>query len=265
MLNSQNTVSGNALFNSRISARPRGIALAVLAIMRIPLYACSDDAPGDTDAQPMVDVQEAPAPAKARFASISTMAFGPDNILNVQQRSAQISLPRQPAGVVGFFPSGDTVPENLLKFHLHFATAMAKGHAHKHIKLTEMDGQPIPWALLDPVHELWDPFQRHLTVYLDPARVKTGLNVHETLGRALVAGREYRMIVTRGWPTAAGQQLRQNFEHCFRVTHTDADPPIPCILDYRVARYRQSPTAHRYLSRALRSGVSGAIHPRAGP
>ncbi|MEM9491225.1 MAG: hypothetical protein AAGC55_18900, partial [Myxococcota bacterium] len=82
-------------------------------------------------------------------------------------------------------------------------------------------------ALLDPVRELWDRERRQLTIILDPARVKTGLIAHEKLGRALVAGHSYRLVVTPGWPTLDGGQLTTTFEHHFTAGPADRISPQP--------------------------------------
>ncbi len=134
-------------------------------------------------------------------------------------------LEPQSPGVLAVYPSSPVVPENLLKFHIHFATAMTRGSALEHVHLADGDGRRIPGALLDPVRELWGPGMRHLTVLLDPARVKTGLEAHDQLGRALSAGREYRLVVTAGWPTLDGGELKAGLEHRFRVGPTDRDSP----------------------------------------
>lgn len=128
-------------------------------------------------------------------------------------------------GVVAVYPTQTIVPENLLKFHLHFATGMKQGWARTHVELTDEEGTPISDALLEPIHELWDTSQRHLTVFLDPGRVKTGLTVHDTLGRALVSGRNYRLVVRPGWPTLDGKVLKTRFAHAFRAGPTDRNPP----------------------------------------
>src|SRR5262245_41353350 len=54
------------------------------------------------------------------------------------------------------YPSGDTLPENQLRFYLHFSAPMRQGDVYRHIRLLDADGKPITDALLELEDELWD-------------------------------------------------------------------------------------------------------------
>ena len=89
------------------------------------------------------------------------------------------SLPHEPtvppAVVDGIFPSSDALPENLLRFYVHFSAPMQSGGVQDHIVLLGSDGQPVVAAFLELTTELWGPAMRRLTVLLDPGRIKRGV------------------------------------------------------------------------------------------
>ena len=41
------------------------------------------------------------------------------------------------------YPSADVLPDNQLKFYLHFSAPMRRGEAWQHIHLLKQDGQPV--------------------------------------------------------------------------------------------------------------------------
>lgn len=83
------------------------------------------------------------------------------------------------------FPSGGSVPENLLRVSIEFAEPPPAGTAAG-VRLTRTDGTEIERAFYP--QPLWSPDGRALTLYLDPGRVKTGLAAHDAAGRPLSAG-----------------------------------------------------------------------------
>jgi hypothetical protein len=72
----------------------------------------------------------------------------------------EFSLPREPkigpTKVKHFFPSSDSLPENLLRFYVCFSNPMQRGRAAEHISLLGPDGRPAPDVLYRPPVELWD-------------------------------------------------------------------------------------------------------------
>lgn len=104
-----------------------------------------------------------------------------------------------PPGVVSVRPSGPTVPENLLRISLRFATAPTAPVLHR-LALIRAEDRPVAEPFLD--QELWSPDGRVLTVLLHPGRVKTGLIAHDELGAALVEGEMIRL-------TLDGQELHR--------------------------------------------------------
>ena len=90
-------------------------------------------------------------------------------------------------------PSGDSVPENLLRIELHFARPLAHALAMERVRLVDARGATIPGALLDLA--LPGDDGRSVTLLLHPGRVKTGVGANVALGRALHAGEDVTLVV----------------------------------------------------------------------
>jgi hypothetical protein len=90
-------------------------------------------------------------------------------------------------------PSGDTVPENLLRIELNLARPLRRPLAMDHVRLVDGDGAPLADALLDLPLPAADG--RSVTILLHPGRVKTGVGANLALGRALRAGQEVELVV----------------------------------------------------------------------
>jgi hypothetical protein len=118
-------------------------------------------------------------------------------------------------------PGADTLPENLLRFYVHFTEPMRGGDVSRCIFLEDASGRRIEDALVETVPELWDPDNRRATVLCHPGRIKRGVGLHETMGPALVPGESYRLVVDRSMRTANGLPLRVPASKKFRVIAAD--------------------------------------------
>jgi hypothetical protein len=138
-----------------------------------------------------------------------------------KQVTAVISIPvaktAEQVKVEHVYPSGGTVPENHLRFYLHFSTPMSRGSVYRFIELQDSRGCVLDGAFLELTEELWDADQKRLTLLLDPARVKQELTPRRQLGSILKAGESYRLVVKAGWPNADGVKLSADFRHRFTV------------------------------------------------
>ncbi len=61
--------------------------------------------------------------------------------------------------VAAVYPTADVLPENLLKFYIHFSSPMSRGEAYEHIHLMH-DGTEIKDPFLELGEELWDVGKR---------------------------------------------------------------------------------------------------------
>jgi hypothetical protein len=120
--------------------------------------------------------------------------------------------------VAHIFPSGDLLPENLLRFYVCFSNSMQRGHALTEISLLNSRGQPVADALYRPPVELWDKSTRYLTVLLDPGRLKRWVGPNVELGPPLKAGQEYTLEIGFGMIDQYGRPLQERFRKRFFVS-----------------------------------------------
>ena len=148
---------------------------------------------------------------------------GPSEVLTLE-----FALPSEmsagPTHVKHVFPSSDSLPENLLRFYVCFSNSMQRGRAEEHITLLGPDGRPVPDVLYRPPIELWDRSVRHLTILLDPGRLKRGVGPNRELGPPLKAGQEYTLAIGSGMLDLAGRPLRASLYKRFRVTPAIREP-----------------------------------------
>lgn len=143
---------------------------------------------------------------------------------------SRVMLPRAAASattrVTAIYPSSSTWPENTLRFYLHFSSPMSGTSAVGHVRLLDAGGVEVRDALLEVDVDLWNSEYTRRTVFFDPGRVKRGIKPNVDLGRALVAGRRYSIVVKTSWRDSQGQPLAEEFRHAFT-----AAAPIEAPLD----------------------------------
>jgi len=145
--------------------------------------------------------------------------------------------PKEPAKVAAIYPSAAILPENQLRFYLHFSSPMRLGDAYSHIKLLKEDGQPDKRAFLEIGEELWDPTGQRLTLLFDPGRTKRGLKPREEFGPVLLPGHKYKLVIDKDWLDADGKPLAANFEKRFT-----AGPMVEEAVDYKQWKISSPPT-----------------------
>ncbi|MEL6960260.1 MAG: hypothetical protein AAGL89_15035, partial [Pseudomonadota bacterium] len=121
------------------------------------------------------------------------------------------------AAVTSIYPSGDVLPENVLRFYIHFATPMAPHVAFDHIRLRDASGIVDEAAFMQFKQELWNEDRTRLTVLIDPGRIKRNVATNVELGPALLEGQRYTLEVAAGWPSADGRSVLPGFAKSFTV------------------------------------------------
>jgi hypothetical protein len=119
---------------------------------------------------------------------------------------------------VVIYPSGLTVPENLLRIELRFSLALPAPLSIDHVKLFDAGGREIESAFLDA--SLPSADLRRVTILLHPARVKSGVGANLLFGRALHVGSVVTLVVDH---PALAKPVRKTW----RVAAFDAEPPQP--------------------------------------
>ena len=132
-----------------------------------------------------------------------------------------------PTRLVAVYPSSNVLPENQLKFYLHFSSAMSRGEAYRRVSLLDQDGKRVEFPFLELGEELWDPSGERFTLIFDPGRIKRGLKPRELFGPALVDGRSYTLVVDRLWQDAQGQPMQETRRKKFKVVAPDDTQPSP--------------------------------------
>ena len=122
------------------------------------------------------------------------------------------------------FPSGESLPENLLRFYACFSNPMQRGWAEERIAVLGPDGRPASDVLYRPPVELWDPSMTVLTILLDPGRLKRGVGPNRALGPPLAAGLEYALVIDPGMVDLSGRPLTEGFCKSFHVTRPLREP-----------------------------------------
>jgi hypothetical protein len=149
----------------------------------------------------------------------------------------EFALPRKrigPATVVEHvYPTADKLPENQLKFYLHFSAPMSRGEAYRHIHLWELGSKEVQFPFLEIDEELWDPQVKRFTLFFDPGRIKRGLKPREEVGPALETGNRYTLMIDRAWLDAQGDPLKESFQKDFRVGPPDESPVDQAIWKLR--------------------------------
>jgi hypothetical protein len=129
--------------------------------------------------------------------------------------------------VTQVYPSADVLPENLLKFYVHFSAPMSRGHIYDYLHLRDDDGKDVELPFLEIDEELWNPSMTRLTLFIDPGRIKRGVRPLEEIGPALLEGKQYTLVIEKAWQDGAGSPLKEAFRKTFKVGPPDRDPPDP--------------------------------------
>jgi len=161
--------------------------------------------------------------------------FHPDRLPGAGAQGAAVSavyvlVPQhiEPSTVVSHvYPSAEVLPENLLKFYVHFSAAMSGGDIYEHIHLRDEAGKEVELPFLEIHEELWDPGMTRLTLLMDPGRIKRGVRPLEEIGPALREGKRYTLVIDREWRDAAGAPLKEGFGKEFKVGPPDREAVDP--------------------------------------
>jgi hypothetical protein len=131
----------------------------------------------------------------------------------------------EPTIVSNVYPTTDQLPENQLKFYLHFSAPMNRGDSYKHIQLLDDKGKAVDVPFLELEQELWDSTAQRLTVFCDPGRIKRGLKPREEFGPVLEEGKSYTLVIERAFEDASGNPLKETFKKSFKAVAPDDKQP----------------------------------------
>jgi len=126
--------------------------------------------------------------------------------------------------VTRVYPSGDVVPENLLRMYVEFSAPMGRRSGIEHVTLLNGSGREIPGAILPLDYEFWSPDHRRFTLFFDPGRVKDGILPNREMGRPLTGGGAMTLVISREWRDEHGRPLKDDYRRTFRVSAADTRP-----------------------------------------
>ena len=127
--------------------------------------------------------------------------------------------------LLSFYPTSDTVPENLLKVYLRFSQPMEEGHSLSHITVLH-NKDTLKGTFLDLQPELWNNEGTILTLWLDPGRIKRDLIPNKELGAPLKSGENYILVIDGNWRSKAGKPTREGIEKRLVVISRDERSPV---------------------------------------
>lgn len=152
-------------------------------------------------------------------------ATGPADATVTAEFALPKPAPAAPTVVSHVYPSRSTLPENQLKFYLHFSAPMSRGDVYDFIHLLDAGGEEIDGAFLKLDEELWDRDARRLTLLIDPGRIKRDVGPREGFGPVLEAGKAYTLVIDARWPDAEGRPLMEPCRKTFRAIGADGTSP----------------------------------------
>ena len=130
-----------------------------------------------------------------------------------------------PSRVSIVYPSSNSLPENLLKFHICFSHAMTIGEIYKRVKIFDHENNEVEKAFLIVDQEFWDNDMKVATLLLDPGRIKRGLKANLEMNSPLKQGGAYTLVVDKNWKDINGKFLESDFRKTFRCTEPDRRSP----------------------------------------
>jgi hypothetical protein len=200
-----------------------------------------------------------PLSSKVRYLVTLSSALDADS----RERSLEFVLENtanaSPSRVTHVFPSADVLPENTLKFYIHFSAPMSRGEAYERIHLLQEDKE-VEAPFLELGEELWDADQMRFTLFIHPGRIKRGVKPRMDNGLPLVDGKRFSLVVDQAWRNADGVPMESRFLKTFTATASDDEQPNPekwrigtpkANSTDRVSLTFNEPLDHAMLSRVL--------------
>lgn len=111
--------------------------------------------------------------------------------------------PLAAAAAVSVYPLADSIPENILFFHVRFTQPMQEDrNAWKKISIRDEQGKVIPGTWRQ--RSFWLDSSRLLVLMIHPGRVKSGIRY---MGPVFAAGHSYTLVVDSSLADAYGRPL----------------------------------------------------------
>lgn len=142
--------------------------------------------------------------------------------------------------VAHVYPGGDVIPENQLRFYIHFSAPMGMKGGLDYVRLLDDQGKEVKDPFLPLDAEFWNDDRTRYTVFFDPGRQKRGIPVIEAVGRSLTEGKPVTLVVAAEWRDGNGLPLKESFRRTFTVGPPDERP-----LDHTAWQIQAPPAGTR--------------------
>jgi hypothetical protein len=129
--------------------------------------------------------------------------------------------------VAEVYPTADVIPENELRFYIHFSAPMGSRGGLDFIHLLDESGQEVKDPFLPLDAEFFNDDRTRYTVFFDPGRQKRGIAPIDAMGRSLTAGRSYTLVIDAEWRDGNGLPLKQVYRRSFKAGPPDEKPLDP--------------------------------------
>ena len=126
--------------------------------------------------------------------------------------------------VTQVFPTVDIVPENQLRLYIHFSAPMGSRGGLDFVHLLDEAGREVKDPFLPLVAEFWNDDRTRYTVFFDPGRQKRGIAPTAEMGRSLISGKSYTLLIDAAWRDGNGLPLKQAYRRTFKVGAADERP-----------------------------------------
>lgn len=185
-------------------------------------------------------------------------------------KTIEVALSKPPAAekarVKQVYPTAEVLPENQLRFYLHFSAPMSRGEAYDHLRIIDESNQAAELPILELGEELWDKSGTRLTILIDPGRIKRGVKPREDIGTVFKDGRKYTLAIGKEWHDAAGEPLAEGYRKQFRIVPPVGDAIEPADWKITAPKIGSSdplivafprPLDHALLERTLSVATAG--------
>jgi hypothetical protein len=115
------------------------------------------------------------------------------------------------------YPQGDTLPENILKFHIKFSKKISPVDVYKHLHFIDHTGTEMTKVILDMQTPIIDETGTVLSFWVDPGRQKRGLLLNELYGVPFKIYNTYTLMVDDQIKNTENQPIQSKYAKTFAI------------------------------------------------
>ncbi len=117
---------------------------------------------------------------------------GKDTVRKRFQTPAPLSSDPGTCSILSVYPLKDSLPANILLFHLFFSRPMKEDpQAYRHVHIVDEKGKKMPFSWRQKAS--WADSGKHLVLMIHPGRIKRGINYATASGPLFVPGKSYKL------------------------------------------------------------------------